>query len=161
MAHAAMMGWPSLGIPLDKSSPEELAECRSYLELNRKIRHIVARGEFYRLAVRRQDGFAAYEFALPDGSEALLFVFGHGLQFAEQLPNLHMEGLTPEALYAIERHGRTGAGWDPFCHVKEPSLRPMSGQGLSELGIRVGLEGDFDSCILHFKQIEPRERSQV
>lgn len=161
MAHAAMMGWPSLGIPLDKSSPEELAECRSYLELNRKIRHIVARGEFYRLAVRRQDGFAAYEFALPDGSEALLFVFGHGLQFAEQLPNLHMEGLTPEALYAIERHGRIGAGWDPFCHVKEPSPRPMSGQGLSELGIRVGLEGDFDSCILHFKQIEPRERSQV
>ena len=154
MAHAAMMGWPSLGIPLDKSSPEELAECRSYLELNRKIRHIVAFGELYRLASHRENHYAAFEYVLPDKSEALLFVFGHGLQFAEQLPNLHMEGLKPEALYAIERHGRIGAGWDPFCHVKESSPRPMSGQGLSELGIRVGLEGDFDSRILHFVKIK-------
>ncbi len=152
MAHAALMGWPSLGIRLDQSPPEELAECRSYLELNRRIRHIVAFGEFYRLAAYREKGYAAFEFVLPDASEALLFVFAHGLRYAEQLPNLQLEGLDPEAIYAIERHGRHDTERDQFCNVPEPEPYPLSGRALAELGIRVGLDGDFDSRILHFKR---------
>lgn len=154
MAHAALMGWPSLGIPLHKSPPEELAECRGYFELNRKIRHIVAFGELYRLASHRENRYAAFEYVLPDKSEALLFVFGHALQFAEQLPNLRMEGLDPDAVYTVTRHGRHDTERDAFCNVEEPELRPVSGRGLAELGIRVGLDGDFDSRILHFVKIK-------
>lgn len=150
MAHAALMGWPSLGIPLHKSPPEELAECQGYLELNRKIRHIVAFGELHRLASHRENRYAAFEYVLPDQSEALLFVFGHALQFAEQLPNLRMEGLDPDAVYTIARYGRHDTERDEFCNVAEPEPYPVSGRGLAELGIRVGLDGDFDSRILHF-----------
>lgn len=154
MAHAALMGWPSLGIPLHKSSPEEIAECKGYLDLNRKIRHIVAFGELYRIASHLQKRYAAFEFVLPDRSEALVFVFAHGLQFAEQLPNLHLEGLDPEAVYEIARYGRHDSERDNFCSVPEPEPRPISGRGLAELGLRVGLDGDFDSRIFHLKKIK-------
>ena len=91
---------------------------------------------------------------LPDRSEALVFVFAHGLQFAEQLPNLHLEGLDPEAVYEIVRYGRHDSERDNFCSVPEPEPHPMSGRGLADLGLRVGLDGDFDSRIFHLKKIK-------
>ena len=152
MAHAALMGWPSLGIPLQNSSPEEIAECKGYLELNRKIRHIVAFGEFYRLASFREGNHAAFEYVLPDRSEALLFVFGHALHFAEQFPNFRLEGLDPDALYSVTRYGdpelRTDA--EKFCFELPELPRPITGRGAAEVGIRVALAGDLDSRILHF-----------
>ena len=153
MAHAALIGWPSLGIPLQNSSSEELAECKGYLELNRKIRHIVAFGEFYRLASIREGNYAAFEFVLPDRSEALLFVFGHALHFAEQFPNFRLEGLDPEAVYSVTRYGdpelHTEA--EKYCYKPQEPPRPITGRGAAELGIRVSLTGDLDSRILHLK----------
>lgn len=152
MAHAAMMGWPSLGIPLNRSSEEELKECRAYLDLNRKIRHVVAFGELYRLASHRENRYAAFEYVLPDRSEALLFVFAHALQFAQPLPNLHLEGLDPDAVYTIERYGQHETERDAFCNVPEPDPYPVSGRGLAEIGILVALSGDLDSRILHLRK---------
>ena len=151
MAHAALMGWPSLGIPLQNSSPEELAECKGYLELNRKIRHIVAFGEFYRLASIREGNHAAFEFVLPDRSEALIFVFGHALHFAEQFPNFHLEGLDPDAVYSVTRYGDPELRTDTekFCYTPQEPPSPVTGRGAAELGIRVSLAGDLDSRILH------------
>lgn len=160
MAHVAMMGWPSLGIPLDRSSDEERKECRAYLDLNRKIRHIVAFGEFYRLASHRETCYAAFEYVLPDGSEALLFVFAHALQFAEQIPNFHLEGLDPDAVYTIRRYGQHDTERDAFCNVPEPDVHPVSGRGLAEIGIPVALSGDFDSRILVFKKITPDQNDE-
>ena len=160
MAHAALMGWPSLGINLNESSPEELAECKGYLELNRKIRHIVAAGDLYRPASWREDRCAAFEFVLPDCSEALLFVFSSGLQYGEQLPNIHLQGLPADALYQVECFGRKIKS--DFYHAEdpEPGLPALiSGRALAELGIHVPLEGDFDSRIYHLKRRESYQSS--
>ena len=160
MAHAALMGWPSLGIDLNESSPEELAECKGYLELNRKIRHIVAAGDLYRPASWREDRCAAFEFVLPDCSEALLFVFSSGLQYGEQLPNIHLQGLPADALYQVECFGRKIKS--DFYHAEdpEPGLPALiSGRALAELGIHVPLEGDFDSRIYHLKRRESYQSS--
>ena len=157
MAHAALMGWPSLGIDLNKSSPEEIEECKAYLALNREIRHIIAGGELYRIASWHHDRHAAFEFVLPDRSEALLFVFSHALQYGEQLPNIRLQGLNPQTAYAIECHGKKTTG-DFYYHQYTSLEAPerMTGRGLAEIGIHVPLEGDFDSRIYHLKAISKK-----
>ena len=154
MAHAALMGWPSLGINLNESSPEEIEECKGYLALNRKIRHIIAAGELYRLASWHHDRYAAFEFVLPDKSEALLFVFSHALQYGEQLPNILLQGLDPRTSYAVECHGKKTAGdfYHKFDGLEAPAR--LTGRGLAEIGIHVPLEGDFDSRIYHLKALK-------
>ena len=154
MAHAALMGWPSLGINLNESSPEEIEECKAYLALNREIRHIIAGGELYRLAAWHQDHYAAFEFVLPDKSEALLFVFSHALEYGEQLPNILLRGLEHQTTYAIECHGKKTAGdfYNKFTGLATPER--MTGRGLEEIGIHVPLEGDFDSRIYHLKALK-------
>ena len=154
MAHAALMGWPSLGINLNESSPEEIEECKGYLALNRKIRHIIAAGELYRLASWHHDRYAAFEFVLPDKSEALLFVFSHALQYGEQLPNILLQGLDPRTSYAVECHGKktTGDFYHKFDGLEAPAR--LTGRGLAEIGIHVPLEGDFDSRIYHLKALK-------
>ena len=154
MAHVALMGWPSLGINLNESSPEEIEECKGCLALNRKIRHIIAAGELYRLASWHHDRYAAFEFILPDKSEALLFVFSHALQYGEQLPNILLQGLDPRTSYAVECHGKKTAGdfYHKFDGLEAPAR--LTGRGLAEIGIHVPLEGDFDSRIYHLKALK-------
>ena len=156
MAHAALMGWPSLGIDLNKSTPKEIEECKAYLALNREIRHIIAGGELYRIASWHHDRHAAFEFVLPDRSEALLFVFSHALQYGQQLPNIRLQGLDPQTSYTIECHGKKAVR--DFYHQNSTLETPerMTGRGLAEIGIHVPLEGDFDSRIYHLKAISKK-----
>ena len=156
MAHAALMGWPSLGIDLNKSTPEEIEECKAYLALNREIRHIIAGGELYRIASWHHDRHAAFEFVLPDRSEALLFVFSHALQYGQQLPNIRLQGLDPQTSYTIECHGKKAAGdfYHQYTSLEAPER--MTGRGLAEIGIHVPLEGDFDSRIYHLKALSKK-----
>lgn len=158
MAHAACMSWLSLGIAVDKSSPEELAECAAYIALYKRIRHIVDLGELYRLAAYRETGrYAAFEFVLPDRSEALLFVFAHGLRYGEPLPEFRLRALDPAAVYDVARHGdHFDPDRDSFCCKPELECRPMSGRALMAHGIGVQLRGDLDSRILHFAKRSSR-----
>jgi alpha-galactosidase len=153
MAHAACMSWLSLGIAVDQSPPEELAECAEYIKLYKKIRHIVDFGELYRLAAYRETGrYAAFEFVLPDKSEALLFVFGHGLRYDEVLPEFQLKALDPDTRYDAVRYGdHFDPERDSFCCNPDPECRPASGRALMAHGINVFLRGDLDSRILHFK----------
>ena len=155
MAHAGMMGWLATSLPLDKATPDELAELKGYFELFKKIRHVTCRGEIHRLASLRENPYAAFEFVLPDRSEALLFVFGHGLQFGQRIPNLLMESLDPEKVYAVEVHGEHPSPKDIYLPKTRPAYRARSGRGLMEVGLPVDLFGDCDSRIFHFKEQRP------
>ena len=154
MAHAACMSWLSLGIAVDQSPPEELAECAGYIALYKRIRHIVDLGELYRHASYRETRrYAAFEFVLPDGSEALLFVFGHGLRHAEVLPEFRLHALNPQAIYDVTRYGdHLDPERDAFCCHPDPECRPLSGRALMAHGVGVHLRGDLDSRILHVKE---------
>ncbi len=155
MAYAGMMSWLSIGLPLDQTSEEELTECAEYIKLYKRFRSIVDFGDLYRLASYRETGkYAAFEFVTPDKSEALLFVFGHGLQFAQNIPNIRLHGLDPNGVYSIERFGDPKSkykGWG-MENVKLPKTRPMSGKALENYGLVVWLYGDLDSRLFHFKK---------
>lgn len=151
MAHIGMMGWLATSLPLDKATPDELAELKRYFDLFKKIRHVTCRGEVHRIASLREHPYAAFEFALPDASEAVLFVFGHGLQFGERIPNLLMESLDPDKVYDVEAHGQHPSPKDIYLPRAQPTYRARSGRALMEIGLHVDLFGDYDSRIFHFK----------
>jgi len=50
--------------------------------------------------------YAAFQFVLPDASESLLFVFGHGLRFGKSIPNLCLESLDADKTYAMTVYGK-------------------------------------------------------
>ncbi len=150
-AHIGMTGWLSMSPQIDQMSPEELADIKKYFDLFKKIRHITCRGEIHRLASMRKHSYAAYEFVLPDKSEALLFVFGHGMRFNERIPRLLMESLDPDRIYDIEVHGALPASDRAPKSYKPPTYRAVSGRALMESGVLAGLAGDYDSRIFHFK----------
>ena len=151
MAHVGMMGWLATGFPLDQATPEELAEIKGYFDLFKKIRHITCRGEIHRIASLREHPYAAFEFVLPDKSESLVFVFGHGLEFGERIPNLLMESLGPDKVYDVELYGEHSSPKDRYVPKVRPAYRARSGRALMEIGVHVDLFGDHDSRIFHFK----------
>ncbi|MHB8898883.1 MAG: hypothetical protein ACYC6Y_09075, partial [Thermoguttaceae bacterium] len=71
----------------------------------KKIRHVTCRGEIHRLTSLREHPYAAFEYVLPDATEALLFVFGHGLRHNERVPNILLESFDPERTYDAEVYG--------------------------------------------------------
>ncbi|MBN2640157.1 MAG: alpha-galactosidase [Victivallales bacterium] len=148
-AYTGMMGSLAIGKNLPSCTAEELEEIRSYAELYKKLRHIPQFGEMYRVASHYDHPYAAFEFVSADKQEALLFVLGHSIQFADKVPALRMRGLDPDAVYTIECHGNNPQG-GYTASINE--YQPMSGRGLMELGVRVELLGDYDARILHFKR---------
>ena len=150
-AHIGMTGWLSMSPQIDEMSPQELAEIKKYFDLFKKIRHITCRGEIHRLASMRKQSYAAYEFVLPDRSEALLFAFGHGMRFNERMSRLLMESLDPDKIYDVQVHGALPALEKAPKSFKSPTYRAVSGRALMESGLLVGLAGDYDSRIFHFR----------
>lgn len=155
MAYAGMMSWLSVGLPLDKCSQEDLEECAGYVQLYKRFRHIVDLGDLYRLAVYRENKkYSAFEFVSKDKSEALLFVFGHGLEYGQMIPNIQMRGLDPDATYSVERFGDPKIKYEGFGLEKTKLVptRPLTGRALEEYGQQVWLFGDLDSRLFYFKK---------
>ncbi|MFZ2644514.1 MAG: alpha-galactosidase, partial [Verrucomicrobiia bacterium] len=150
-AFVGMMGWASMGQPLQNKLPEELAEIKRYCDLFKKIRHITCRGEIHRIASLREHPYAAFEFVLPDASEAVLFVFGHSLLHNERIPNILMESLDPDKVYEVKVHGAPKDPRQDKWTAKPPTYRAVSGRALMEGGVLVDLFGDYDSRVFHFK----------
>jgi len=150
-AYAGMMGSLAVGKNLPACTVEELAEIRSYIELYKQLRHIPQFGEIYRLASHYEHPYAAFEFVSEDKTEALVFAFGHSIQFANRVPAFKLHGLIPDAVYAIECFGNNPqTGYT--ASISE--YNPVSGCGLQEIGVRVELLGDYDARILHLKTVD-------
>ncbi|HBE02455.1 MAG: hypothetical protein A2096_06015 [Spirochaetes bacterium GWF1_41_5] len=147
-AYAGMMGSLSVGKKLGECPAEELAEIRAYLELYKRIRHIIRDGELFRISSFYDTPYAAFEFVSHDKTEALLFVFGHSMQFAFKVPPFKLKGLDAAKFYNIENHGENPQK-NGFTATPEQCTR-RSGQGLMELGIRVELLGDYDAQMIYF-----------
>ena len=144
-AFAGMMGSLAIGKNLLKCSESDLNALKHYGELYKKFRHIPQFGELYRLASHYEHPYAAFEYVSQDKTEALLFIFGHSMQFGHKVPALKLQGLAPLAIYQIESID------DETLNIEDNKL--MSGEGLKEVGIKVELLGDYDAKILYFKAI--------
>lgn len=135
-AHTAMMGSLAVGMNLATITPEETAELKSYIELHKSIRETVQRGDIYRLASASNKPYAAFEYLLPDKSEAVLFVFAKSVQFVRIFENFRLEDLEKDALYDVEGFGT------------------RTGQGLMKVGLKIVLNGDMDSRVIRIRKIK-------
>lgn len=147
-AFAGMMGSLAVGKNLPACSQEELNEIRGFVEMHKRLRHIPHFGELYRLASHYEHPYAAFEYVSNDKKEAMLFVFGHSIQFGNKVPALLLKGLNPDAIYDVECFGNNPQEGYTASITK---YNPMSGLGLMELGIRTELIGDYDARIIYLK----------
>ncbi|MCL2059926.1 MAG: alpha-galactosidase [Oscillospiraceae bacterium] len=113
---------------------ETKATIRKVSENYIKIRHIIHKGDLYRLASPYKDEYVAYEFVLPDKSEALVHVTGLKSTYQRYLPMLKLRGLEPCAVYEMNGHP------------------PMSGEGLMAIGLDVTFESELDSYLIHLRK---------
>jgi alpha-galactosidase len=137
--HVAMLGSCSISLLLDKCTPEELAELKKYVALYKEIRPLIHNGDLYRLRSPQGHSYSAFEYISPDKTQAVVIVLGKNMQRAEEpyptLPRLQLAGLEPDWVYTVE------------------GSRPMSGQGLMQVGIGLSLRGDYDSRVIRIRRM--------
>ena len=157
-AFVGMLGSLAVGRRLSECSKTELEKLKAYGELFKKLRPVIHNGDFYRIASHFEHPYAVYEYVLPDASEAVVFFFGHALQFSGRLPLFRLRGLDPRGHYELESYGKPEGDDEkygkPLYDVEEDLNGNSSGAGLMSIGIRPFLTGDFASRIVHIKRKE-------
>ncbi len=135
---SSMMGTLGVGCNLLKLTKEELQICKEKVEEYKGIRHIVQEGRFYRLENTLKDNdYHVFEYVKED--EALVFIFLPQTKIGHRFTGVKLRGLDERASYEFMYNGQK--------IVK-------SGKYLQNHGLRVKLEGDYASTILHLKKIQ-------
>ncbi len=130
--HVAMAGSLGIGGDLSRWTPQELEEACGFIATYKRVRSTIQNGLLYRLRSPRAGSVAASQYLARDGSEVVVFAWGHSQQFGEtQLPLL-LRGLEEEAYYRDVISGIT-----------------YSGTYLAQKGLSINLAGDFDSHMVH------------
>ncbi len=137
--HVAMAGALGIGGDLAVWTPQELEEARDLIAVYKRVRPTIQNGLLYRLRLPRAGGAAASQYVARDGSETVVFVWGHSQQFGETQVPLPLCGLEKDMHYADSLNGAI-----------------YSGAYLAQKGLPVNLVGDFDSRMVHLVRIAPR-----
>lgn len=141
-----MTGSMSVGVNILTAPQKELDELKKYLKQYKEIRHITQNAYLYRLSSMYNSNVAAWEYLARDGSEAVVFVFGHGLNYRQIIPLLKLRGLEKDALYTVE-----GESSYPILPKREP--RTVHGDTLMNNGIRAFPNGDYYGQIIRVKKV--------
>ena len=151
-AEVAMMGSLAIGKNLAGITEGEREELKGYVEKYKSIRHIVHLGDIYRLASAYDKPYAAFEYLY--GDEGVLFMLGTSQQFMVLPEPIRLMGLDEDSLYRIEDGGVVSFNPNaPGEKNTSPEYITMSGKALMKLGLKIKLEGDFDSRVIRFKKI--------
>ena len=130
--HVAMAGSLGIGGDLSQWTPQELEEAQGFIATYKRLRPVIQNGLLYRLRSPRAGRFAASQYVAQDGSEVVVFAWGHSQQFGETQGSLPLRGLEEDAHYADTVSGVI-----------------YSGAYLAQKGLPVNLVGDFDSRMVH------------
>jgi alpha-galactosidase len=135
---SSMQGSLGIGANLNHWTAEDFATAKRLIAAYHSAQRTIVRGDLYRLISPRNDSeFSATETVSADKSQAVVFAFTHSTQEGRGFPLLQLEGLDPEAEYAltwIEGKGRAGT---------PPSA---SGAWWARHGIQLDLRGDFQAA---------------
>jgi alpha-galactosidase len=125
--HVAMSGVLALGGDLPVWTPDDRDEAARYVEQYKRIRHLVQRGDLYRLS------HGAVQYVADDGSQAVVFVYAPCRPLSAPEPPTILAGLDARATYL---DADTGAAHE--------------GAVLTAHGLPVRLPlGDYASAVVH------------
>lgn len=133
--HVSMLGLLGLGGQLLDWTQAEREVARTQIALYKSIRHLVQRGDQYRLRSAQEQAYSAVQYLSKDRSEGVLFAFRTHLARPATLPPLYLRGLEPGALYAVE--GMEG---------------PRSAEAWMHMGLSLGL-GDYQSAVRKIQRL--------
>ncbi len=134
--HTGMTGSMSIGIDLLKASQSELNDLRAASAAFKKIRADLQDAYVYRIASAYEHPYALFQYVRRDRKTFTLFAFAHGMRnWDKVLPRFRMRGLIPDALYEDEKGRR------------------VRGDTLMHIGVSLALKGDYDSLMMHWKEV--------
>ncbi len=133
--HVSMCGVLGVGGHLMHWDEARRAEAARWIALYKEIRHIIQRGDLYRLRSPQMHPFSAVQYVSKDRSEGVLFAFRTHIPRPTQLPPLYLRGLDPDARYEVEgvQGAKGGAAW-------------------MYAGLRLELQ-DFESTVLRIRRV--------
>ena len=116
-------------------TPEELAYAKGRVAQYKRIRPIVQQGDLYRLASPYENPYAALMYVGDGRKAAVAFVLGLDRD-ADVTAAVKLDGLDPESLYAVGRHG------------------VRSGRDLMERGLAVEMKGRYRSEVIELAAVD-------
>ncbi|MEH0637636.1 alpha-galactosidase [Streptomyces bottropensis] len=129
---SAMAGVLGVGGDLTEWTEEELAEAGSWVELYKRIRPVVQRGDLYRLRPPT-GGLSAVQYVLDD--EVVVLAWLQAQHYGEPPAPLRLRGLDPTEVYECRETGEVHRGAVLLHH-----------------GLPTGLRGDFDATVIHLRR---------
>lgn len=145
----AMTGSMSVGINLLKASNAELDDIKKYIAQYKEIRNVTQFSYVYRLSSAFENSYTVWEYLHRDRNRAIIFVFGHGMNFRDVPPRMRLRGLDKDKNYKI-------SGVE---HYFEDSVREelspyiSKGDALMNFGILVEPRGDYDCQIIKIEEV--------
>ena len=130
-----MMGTLGIGCNILKFSEEETAISKKMISLYKEIRHIVQKGNFYRLENTSDNKYFLYEY-LKD-NKGLLFAFLPQSKIGHRKTTVKLRGLDENAVYVVQT-----------------DLGEITKKGgyLMNCGLEIGLSGDYASTVIRFEK---------
>jgi alpha-galactosidase len=111
---------------------QKIEEARGFIATYKQVHSIIQNGLLYRLCSPRTGRVAAAQYVVRDGSEVVVFAWGHSQQFGKTQISLTLYSLNEEAHYTDVLSGTSYSG-DYLAHHR----------------LTTNLAGDFDSRMVH------------
>jgi alpha-galactosidase len=152
----AMSGAFGYELDLNRLTAEEREEVRCQIAAYHRDQDLIHNGDYYRL-LPPEGEVTAWQFAAPDGAEALVNVVVPHTRANARPIHFRLKGLDPEGVYELRRADYYGTT------PEHPEVTPVggrySGSSLLYAGLtlpRIG--GDYPSAQFHFVRISPEIR---
>lgn len=148
-AFLGMTGSMSVGINLLKASDDEIREIKAYLDEYKMIRDITQNAYFYRIVSAFDNNYTVWEYLKRDKSEAVIFIFAHGMNFRDVPPRMRLRGLNPDKTYKISGVEHY---FDDWIREEVPEYT-SKGDALMNFGIQVEPRGDYDCQVIKINEL--------
>lgn len=125
-------------------SPAEKEFSRNAIQEYNRVKHIVQRGDLYRLLSPYTSNRVALMYTLPDQKEALVFSYLKKKEIYSDTQVLYMHGLDPKKNYTLKEVNK-----DPKKHSWFSSLegKSFSGEFLMTYGVHFPMYNEFESVV--------------
>lgn len=141
----ASPGTLGIGGNLAKWSDAEVAEAKFHVSQYKRFRDLVQHGELYRIGAP-DDGVCGFHYVDREKRKSAAWLFVNATHFGEE-PVFRIPGLKGDGKYKVVVEANGPAG-----NARE--LPNMTGEALSEYGIKLGLKGSMQSAVVSMEVIE-------
>jgi len=129
--------------PNDMTADEKEFSRKAIQEYNR-IKHVVQRGELYRLLSPYESNRVALMYSTPDQKEALVFSFLKKKEIYSDDQVLYMHGLDPKKKYVLTEVNRDSKRYSWLTPLEGKSF---TGDFLMTYGVRFPMYNEFESVV--------------